>query len=108
MPRTRIIAGVALLIALGALAIVTFVQRRDDKNTTEIAAAPPPFTTTSAAPAPSTTRPSTTTTPPTTPHDPQKSFNLTQVHTVTGAISPKSVAPTGTGLVFAQNMMYRH
>ena len=30
------------------------------------------------------------------------------VKTVTGAISPKSVVATGTGLVFAQNMMYRH
>ncbi len=30
------------------------------------------------------------------------------VDTITGAISPKSVDATGTGLVFAQNMMYRH
>ena len=28
--------------------------------------------------------------------------------TITGNISPKSVDATGTGLVFAQNMMYRH
>ena len=27
---------------------------------------------------------------------------------ITGDISPKSVDATGTGLVFAQNMMYRH
>jgi YVTN family beta-propeller protein len=28
--------------------------------------------------------------------------------TITGAISPKSVVATGSGVVFAQNMMYRH
>jgi len=28
--------------------------------------------------------------------------------TITGAISSKSVVATGTGLVFAQNMMYQH
>jgi len=33
---------------------------------------------------------------------------LRLVDTITGAISPKSVDATGTGLVFAQNMMYRH
>jgi YVTN family beta-propeller protein len=30
------------------------------------------------------------------------------LRTVTGNIAPKSVAASGTGLVFAQNMMYRH
>jgi YVTN family beta-propeller protein len=33
---------------------------------------------------------------------------LTLLKTVTGNISPKSVVATGSGLVFAQNMMYRH
>ena len=33
---------------------------------------------------------------------------LRLVDTITGDISPKSVDATGTGLVFAQNMMYRH
>jgi YVTN family beta-propeller protein len=51
---------------------------------------------------------STTTTTTTTPHDPAHDFVLTRVATVNGAISPKSVTATGTGLVFAQNMMYRH
>jgi DNA-binding beta-propeller fold protein YncE len=30
------------------------------------------------------------------------------VHEITGTISPKSVVANGTGLVFAQNMMYNH
>jgi YVTN family beta-propeller protein len=33
---------------------------------------------------------------------------LTLIHTIGGNISPKSVDASGTGLVFAQNMMYRH
>jgi YVTN family beta-propeller protein len=48
--------------------------------------------------------------PPTTtiPYDPAREFTLTPVTTITGQISPKSVVATGTGLVFAQNMMYTH
>ena len=33
---------------------------------------------------------------------------MTQIATIGGPISPKSVDASGTGLVFAQNMMYRH
>ena len=33
---------------------------------------------------------------------------LRLIHTITGTISPKSVVASETGLVFAQNMMYRH
>ena len=33
---------------------------------------------------------------------------LVLVHSIGGPISPKSVDASGTGLVFAQNMMYRH
>ncbi len=35
-------------------------------------------------------------------------LRLALEHTIAGRISPKSVAASGTGLVFAQNMMYRH
>jgi YVTN family beta-propeller protein len=34
--------------------------------------------------------------------------HLVLIDTITGAISPKSVDASDTGLVFAQNMMYRH
>jgi YVTN family beta-propeller protein len=33
---------------------------------------------------------------------------LVEVESIGGAISPKSVVASGTGVVFAQNMMYRH
>jgi YVTN family beta-propeller protein len=51
------------------------------------------------SPAPSPERPS----PP-----PAAQGRLVEVQTIGGDISPKSVTATGTGLVFAQNMMYRH
>ncbi len=49
--------------------------------------------------------PTTTTT---VPGPPPGSRPLRLVQVISGAISPKSVAATDTGLVFAQNMMYRH
>ncbi|MEE8332025.1 MAG: YncE family protein, partial [Acidimicrobiia bacterium] len=58
-------------------------------------------TTTTTAPPPTT---STTTT--TVPNSTEATFEL--AHTVTGTISPKSVVSSGTGLFFAQNMMYSH
>jgi YVTN family beta-propeller protein len=48
------------------------------------------------------------TTTSTTPARPAVDRPLRLVKTVTGAISPKSVVATESGLVFAQNMMYRH
>src|SRR4051794_38972587 len=54
----------------------------------------------------STTKPAPTTT--TVPPPPAVDRPLSLATTITGAISPKSVDATGTGLVFAQNMMYRH
>ena len=67
----------------------------------------------SAATPTSTSSTTTTTLPPTTtttlPPIPSSSLTLSHLRTVTGNIAPKSVvaSPTG-GLVFAQNMMYRH
>jgi YVTN family beta-propeller protein len=104
--RIRILAASVLVLCLGVLAAVTIahVNGADDRvpvlaaNSTTLVTAPPSSTTT--------VRPTTTTT--TIPHDPARSFLLTHVRTISGPISPKSVAPSGTGLVFAQNMMYRH
>ena len=42
------------------------------------------------------------------PGKPSDMRRLTLVDTIGGNISPKSVDASGTGLVFAQNMMYRH
>jgi DNA-binding beta-propeller fold protein YncE len=54
---------------------------------------------------------SATTTPPTTTTlalPPSDGRRLTPLTTIGGAITPKSVVASGTGLVFAQNMMYSH
>ena len=114
MHRTRIGAGTALVVALGIGAAVA-VSRHDSSGGTPspravVRVEPNPSTSTSrstVAPASSATS-TTKTTSTTVRHDPAHDFVLTRVATVTGAISPKSVTATGTGLVFAQNMMYRH
>lgn len=58
-----------------------------------------------AASAPSTTSAPTSTLPQGPPTDQRR---LSLIKTIGGAISPKSVDASQTGLVFAQNMMYRH
>lgn len=62
---------------------------------------------TSSHRAPTSTSTSSTTTS-TVPAQPAVDRPLVLVKTVTGDISPKSVVATDSGLVFAQNMMYRH
>ena len=54
---------------------------------------------------PTTTTTTTTTIPPRPPADTLTMEKLTRI---TGDISPKSVVASGTGVVTAQNMMYRH
>ncbi len=114
MHRTRIRAGIALVVALavgGAVAISRARFRRAARRTIRAAGATPtsdratPESTTPATRPPTATPPTTTTT---IPHNPADDFTLTQVTTINGRISPKSVDATDTGLVFAQNMMYRH
>lgn len=112
MHRTRISAGIALFVAL-VVAGVVLVARHDSSSSKSsaghgITVKPGGAPTTVKPPAPTTTvstLPATTTTA---PHNPADDFTLTKVTTINGRISPKSVDATGTGLVFAQNMMYQH
>ena len=55
-----------------------------------------------------TTTATTTTTSTTTTLPPSSEGRLELVEEVWGDIAPKSVVASGTGLFFAQNMMYRH
>jgi YVTN family beta-propeller protein len=75
-------------------------------------AAARPASSASQAQAPPTTAPATTAPAATTPAAPagprSDRARLARRTSFGGAISPKSVAASGTGLVFAQNMMYRH
>lgn len=60
------------------------------------------------SPIPSLSTPSSPPAPPPTVQPPASEGRLVEVHVIAGDISPKSLTATGTGLVFAQNMMYRH
>ena len=102
--RRRIfIASAAVIILAGAGFAVARVL--EDSPPQDAAAVAPTTTSTTAVSATSSTTASTTTTTTTIP---SSTVRLHLVRTVTGEISPKSVAASGTGLVFAQNMMYRH
>ena len=104
----RRIAALALAAVLFAAA-VSFVLHRD--SDARSGASTPPRTANGSRPGTAGRRPSTTPAAPTTtttPLPPAVDRPLALATTVTGAISPKSVVATGTGLVFAQNMMYRH
>ncbi len=105
MLRKRAALGVILaIVAVIGVIVVVAHKGGSDSGTAHVAGKTTPTTraatTTTAAP--------TTTTTTTTPHNPAQDFTLTPVTTIGGPISPKSVTATGTGLVFAQNMMYRH
>jgi YVTN family beta-propeller protein len=74
--------------------------------TTSVSAAP---TTPAATPSPvEASETPRTSTPPPVRRPPAAAGRLVGMRTIGGDISPKSVTATGTGLVFAQNMMYRH
>jgi len=108
---TRLRAGIALAVAL-AFAGVFLIARHESGNAVadaQIGAKPHAKETRAHRTAPTTTATSSSTaTSTTTPHDPAQDFVLSEVATIHGDISPKSVTATATGLVFAQNMMYRH
>jgi YVTN family beta-propeller protein len=112
--RTRISAGIALVVAV-VIAVVVVVSKHDSSSSKTssgpgVAIQPKSSksSTTVNPAAPATTSPSTATTTTTIPHNPADDFTLTKVTTINGRISPKSVDATDTGLVFAQNMMYQH
>jgi len=85
-PVTATVAAALLLVGCGGAASATRSTH-------------PPATTTT------TTVPPARRVPPGPPSD-QRTLAVTD--TISGPISPKSVASSSTGLIFAQNMMYRH
>jgi YVTN family beta-propeller protein len=103
-------AGIALVIALGVGAVVAIARHDSAGSSTSPPGVRVDATSSTTRPRPTipTTTSSTSTTTTTAPHNPADDFVLTHVDTINGRISPKSVDATGTGLVFAQNMMYQH
>jgi len=69
-------------------------------------ASPAPSASPSAEPSPSASPPPTPSPTPVAPAS--DTLRLRRLAVIRGSISPKSVVATQTGLVFAQNMMYRH
>src|SRR6204780_4852797 len=98
------LGGVLVVMAIIALTINFTLSSKGNTDST----------TTTLVSTTSTTTPATTTTMPTplnkiVPPGPlASSRRLALYKVITGNISPKSVMSTNTGLVFAQNMMYRH
>jgi YVTN family beta-propeller protein len=101
------VVGVCV-VAIAGVAIAGFAGGNGKPSARAVATSTthaPRADTTSSSTTTSTVAPVTTTTVPTPPSD---TTRLRVVHSIGGAISPKSVVASGHGLVFAQNMMYRH
>ena len=108
MSRGRLVSLAVLGVIIALVAIVTVEKHRSSSPARATAAQPASSARATDPTRPPTTAKPTTTTTSTIPHDPARTFTLTQVKTIAGHISPKSVTATGTGLVTAQNMMYTH
>jgi YVTN family beta-propeller protein len=95
------------VVTIIGAAIVLGVQARGSDSHPTANPNPTGSTPTSTKP-PATSASTSSTTTSTVPEQPAVDRPLTLFKTVTGEISPKSVVATESGLVFAQNMMYRH
>ncbi len=102
----RRVAAAALVVALGGLTLALLAGGSDPRARLGATRGMRATRATTTVARTHVTRPAATTT--TTPPTPAVDRPLKLVRTITGAISPKSVVATATGLVFAQNMMYRH
>lgn len=91
--------GTALLLLVVAGAAGAVVLRDGSSSGARVGAGAATGAVATTVPAPPTT---------TVPPVPSDQRRLDLVRTVTGDIAPKSVVASGTGLVTAQNMMYRH
>ena len=104
-------AVVVVLVAVGGAA-AALLGSDSGSGPSDAVAAPPRAGTSRPGAASSTAPVSATTTTWPSQHvpggPPTDTRHLTVRTTIGGDISPKSVAASGTGFVFAQNMMYRH
>jgi YVTN family beta-propeller protein len=105
MPRRALPVLFAVLISVGALgALAALGAGGSDGGASSAVSADGD----GASAASSSTTTSSTSTTTTTAPIPSSDGDLALTKTVTGDISPKSVVASERGLVFAQNMMYRH
>jgi YVTN family beta-propeller protein len=97
------LGGVVVVMALIALTINFTLSSKGNSDSTTTST-----TTTTTTPATTTTSMPTPLNKIVPPGPPASSRRLVLYKVIAGDISPKSVMSTNTGLVFAQNMMYRH
>lgn len=104
-PASRAPFVVAACVALTACGSATHRAVGPSSTTTTASTATTGSTSSST---PTSTSSSVSSAPPAPSATPSSDKRLRLIRTVTGNIAPKSVSASGTGLVFAQNMMYRH
>ena len=103
--RRRRFALLAIIVLVMSIAAVVVAATRGDDDTSAATGAKPDGKTTTSA----TTSPAPSPSPTAWTGPPSSKLKLQLRDTISSAeISPKSVVSTGTGYVFAQNMMYRH
>jgi YVTN family beta-propeller protein len=101
-------AAVAGLVVLAALAGAWVARGSDDPQAASPARVETDADTDAEAESPTTTQEEGEASAPAKPEKPSSRTELVLRRTLGGEISPKSVESSGTGLIFAQNMMYRH
>ena len=110
--RLTALAGVAIGLAFVSGLAVAWAGSGPDSARTETAGVPAPAgggkTTTNAQGGNAGSKTTTEAATPAKPRKPSDKTKLVLRETLGGEISPKSVVSSGTGLIFAQNMMYRH
>lgn len=109
-PAPWVVLAVAIAILAGGAVLVwlptgTEVLASDDRTPSpSVTPSPSP----DATPSPSPTGTPEPVEPSEPPPVPSEELRMQPMRTIRGRIAPKSVAATGEGLVFAQNMMYEH
>lgn len=104
--RTRLVVVIVVLVAAAGLVARVALGGQGSRRPHTIATVPTGLQGTAGTPAP---QRSTASGPPPVPQGPPSDkLHLRYVATISGHISPKSVDASGTGLVFAQNMIYTH
>jgi YVTN family beta-propeller protein len=115
--RRVVVLAALVVVLIGAIAFGAVMDGRasDDADAVTLRSVPTSFVagdaTTTVVPASNSTTTTTTTLPPVAPPDGKTSDQrvLTHVQTVRNDdLQPKSIVHSGSGLFFAQNMMYRH
>jgi len=102
MPKRAMPLVLALVLSLGVLGAMALAGAGGSDDTKQAISTDDPVNSSTTS---SSTAPTTTTT---TLAMPSSAGSLSLTRTVSGDISPKSVVASERGLVFAQNMMYRH